>query len=234
MSLVRRIYWKFIALIARISRSVDAVNEGFTPAGSVSTGPHQPLSALRDAVALLGSTAGRLDARLESIALSSGTTVDRAVYALAFTEALRAPEGTAVWATGDAVALRLAADLAELGYDVTVGDTADTASLPLDSSIARSALADAAPADGDLVLVAIGASLAVESTAAIVALLARAPGAVLVSCSAHESSAPGASDHAWLGRSDGIRTEARELRVVERFVVARPLRSVLLSTQLAS
>lgn len=236
MSFLKRIYWKIVAAIARVVRSVQAVNEGFTPAGSVSSGPHQPLSALRDAVALLGATAGRLDARLESIALTSGSTVDRAVYAVALAEVLRAPEGTRIWAAGDAVALRLAIDLEDLGYDVTVCDTPATDALPLENGITRVPVAEATPAAGDLVLVTTGAaaSLPVEAAGPIAELVARAPEALLVSCSALEAGTADAAAHAWLGRADGLRTESRQLHVVERFVVARPVSSVVLSSQLGS
>lgn len=231
MSVVKKIYWKFVAALARITRSVQALNEGFTPAGSVSTGPHQPLSALRDTVSLLGATAGRLDARLESIALTTGSATDRLVFALALGEVAKASASTPVWVTGDAVALRLATDLSALGYAVTVGDTVETAGHPLVGTIERMPVSGLSPAAGSIILVASGLPLSLLSATTasdITALLERAPEAVMISA----STVGDTSSIALRPDAADVRTVTRELNPREGYVSAQPLHAATLSSQL--
>lgn len=234
-SLIRRIYWKFVAVIARIARAVTALNEGYTPAGSVSTGPHQPLSALRDAVSLLGATAGRLDARLERISLAPVSAVDRLAHAIALNELSRAPLGTPIVLIGDATALRVACDLADLNYPVSVWDTIDTAHLPLPDSIERHDV-DAAPALTEGVLAVASSSpltwLPKAGLDAIGAALKTGRKALLVSCAPTEIADASAASSPWRSESKTLTIEVRPIDSTQFTVTSRPLRSIVLASQL--
>lgn len=125
--IIRALYWKVVRVIARITRSVEAINEGYTPPGSESTGPKQPLVSLRDSVGLLGATAGRLEARLDGLAAGSADVVDRLLLSFALTECTATPAPARIVVAGDDPASPLARDLAELGYDVVLLDAAPPA-----------------------------------------------------------------------------------------------------------
>jgi len=234
-SLIRRLYWKVIAVFARITRSVNALNEGFSPQGSVSTGPHQPLSALRDAVSLLGATAGRLDARLERMSLAPTGPIDRLSHAVALAELSRAPQGTTMTFVGDAVALRLACDLADLNYDVLVWDTVETGNLALPETITRVALADAEPLSSAVLVVASSmplSSLPKHALDAIDSNLHSSPKALLVSVAPFETEAASGGDIPWRSTSKTLRIDVRRMTPVEFTTSSRPLRSIVLATQL--
>jgi len=207
--IVTRLYWKVIAVFARISRSVQAVNEGFSPQGSASTGPHQPMSALRDAVSVLGAVTGRLESRVESLALSASSPAGRLIHAVSVAELSAVGPESAFSVVGDRAALRVAEELHSLGRDVVYYSTEEI--VPFHPELKHEAL----PADGVLrassvIAVVSGvptAALSAGTLNAVTTALALQQAARLVACfpvtAAHSPDSPFRSD------ASGLRTIVR-------------------------
>jgi hypothetical protein len=157
-SIVRRVYWKVIAVIARISRSVQALNEGFAPQGSASTGPHQPLSALRDTVSVLGAVTGRLESRVESLALSSSSLVERLIHAVSVSELTRAAPDAKLTIIGDRTGMRVAEALHDLGRDVFFYGSAHDESAQFSPQLAAGVLGTDAVRHSDIIAVIVASN----------------------------------------------------------------------------
>ena len=235
--LIKTLYWKVISVLARMSRSIRAMNEGVAPQGSVATGPHQPLSALRDAVAMLGASTGRLEARLGSISLNATGIIDRLIYSLVIAEVSTTPPGTKVGLVGDFIVVRLAADLADLSYDVTVYDTIETAGLELSPWVKRKPIEQASAGEiGEVLVVASSAPfdrLRDESRAAVETLVTDNAESRLVSCAPDQLLEQTSGAVHWRREASALHTSTRRVNATGHTQDARRVTSVTIASQLS-
>jgi len=234
--IVKAIYWRIISVIARMSRSVEALNEGFAPQGSLSTGPHQPMSALRDAVALLGVSTNRLESRLESIAVTTTNVVDRLVYSLVLAEVSSLPAESKIVVVGDSIAVKIASDLADLSYDVVLHDTDATTGLELSSWVGRASSGDSLESgQTDVIVVATSVPLerlARTVTDAIDVVIAERPASSIVFCSPVPSEDAATSALRWRAGAGDFCSTTRAVNSAGQVPGTRRVTAVTIASQL--